>query len=306
MPTVLRYGVSIVSAVVGGALVALAIGFIVLVRTQTPVASLLHAGAPPDTQSADELRTSAASKLEAAITAGGTGLTFEVVQRNTLFAKPDGPRIEIRSDADPETVTSVVDEYYVNAMASRGAVTDRAFWMEMRRGPAKDQVADFRGAELIFSVLERDGVLWRDDGVGWYHSDESPGMGMDPVSARQLPSMLRSLADATSLEPAVIEGRLLVGVRGTARPDDYPGVVAADGKAFTEGSFQVDCWFDDAGRLVRLEVRAQNLNQTSYDLVSHTVVTFGYGSTGEPPDPSPTMAPETLPTSEPEAVVVPS
>jgi len=302
---VLRAGANIASALVGLVMLAVAIGLIVVMRTHSLSPDLYLAGGKPvTTLSADELRTAAADVVEAAMAEGGTGLTFQVIQRNTLRQKPGGPPIELKAENDHSKVVETLDEADVNAMVSTGAVTDTAFWMQMRRGPAKDEAPDFTGAELRYSVIERDGVLWRDDGDGWYQTDVSPGMGMDPVSARKLPGLLRSLQSATSLEPAVIDGRELVGVGGVTKGDDYPGVVASDGKDFTDPTFEVRCWFDDAGRLVRLEASARNLNQTTYDLVAETVVTFGYGGTGDPPNPTPTMAPEPLPTSEPEAVEV--
>jgi hypothetical protein len=302
---VLRAGANIATALVGVVMLAMAIGLIVIVRTHSPSTGLYLAGGEPvTTPSADQLRSVAATTLDAAMAEGGTGLTFQVFQRNTLHQKPGGPPIELKAENDHSKVVETVDEAYVNAMVSTGAVTDSAFWMQMRRGPAKDEAPDFTGAELRYSVIERDGVLWRDDGEGWYQTDVSPGMGMDPVSARKLPGLLRALQSAASLEPAVVDGRELLGVSGMTTVDDYPGVVASDGKAFTDASFEVRCWFDDAGRLVRLEASARNLNQTTYDLVAETVVSFGYGSTGDPPDPAPTMAPEQLPTSEPEALQV--
>ncbi len=307
MNRVLRAGANLASAIVGVALVATAIGAIVLARSNGPMAGLAAAGAlQASALSADELRTTAAAALDAALAKGGGGITFQVVQRNTLYQKPGGPAIEVRSDTDPTKVVGSTDQYYINAMVSTGAVTDSAFWMEIRRGPGKDEAPDFTAGELRYNVIERAGVLWRNDGKGWYQTDVSPGMGMDPVSARKLPDLLRALQDGSKLEATIYNGRLLAGVGGVTGVDDYPGVVASDGKEFTDGTFGIRTWFDDQGRLVRLEASAHNLNADVYNLVSQTVVTFGYGSTGDPPAPTPTMAPEPLPTSEPEAAQVPS
>jgi hypothetical protein len=258
-------------------------------------------GAAPG--SVEALRTAAAESLEHAISVGGSGLSFEVIQRSTLYAKPGGPRIELRDPADPKTIIGVADQYEVGSILSRGGVTADAFWMELSVA-TKDQPANFSAAEFFARVLERDGKLWRDDGVGWYLTEQSPGVGMDPATARLLPGLLRSLSDAAAIEPAQIDGRLLTGIRGTSTPAAFPGVIAADGAALTEESFGVDCWFDDQGRLVRLEARARNIKQPTYDLVADTVVTFSYGAPGDPPNPAPTMAPEVPPTSEPEAAGV--
>lgn len=302
MGAVLRVAARAVSAGVGLAIIVVAIGLILLVRTQYGVPSAFGGGQGTP-MTADELRNAAAGSLEQAIGPGGSGISFDVVQHQTLHAKPDGPRIELRDPADPETIVGVVDEYQVGSILSRGGLTAEAFWMELSVA-SKDQPTEFSAATFFSRVLQRDGELWRDDGAGWYLTDASPGVGMDPATARLLPSMLRSLGGATALEPALLDGRLLLGVRGTSTPDAFPGVIAADGAAFTEQSFTVDCWFDDQGRLVRLEARARNLNQDTYDLVSATTVTLTYGPPGDPPVPTPTMAPEALPTSEPEAAEV--
>ena len=250
----------------------------------------------------------AADALEAAMAKGGGGLTFDVVQRNTLHAKADGPLIGVRDPADPTRVIAEVDTYAVSAIVSRGAVTADAFWMEMRVALDKE-AADFTAAGFFARVLARDGVIWRDDGDGWHVTDISPGTGMDPVSARLLPKLLRSAGDASILQAELVDGRLLPGVRGTAAVADYPGVIASDGKVFTDAAFEVRYWLDEAGRLVRLETSARNLNESDYELVATTIVTFGYGATGDPPEPSPTMPPELLypaPEPEPEAVEVAS
>lgn len=248
------------------------------------------------------LASAAADSLDAALAPGGTGITFEVVQTSTLHAKPDGPRIELHDPADQSKVTGVVDEYEVGTLLSRGSATAAAFWMEI--WIARDGQADFDNAELFARVIERDGTLWRDDGRGWYVTNQSPGVGMDPAAARALAGTLRSLVDTKAAEPTSVDGRTLVGITATSTADAYPSVIAADGASFTENNFAVVCRFDDAGRLVRLEASARNLNQDTYNLIVTTVVTISYGSPGDPPEPNPTMAPEALPTSEPEAAEV--
>jgi hypothetical protein len=271
-------------------------------RLAPPFATALAAPQLPGT-GLDQLAV-AADALAAAMATGGTGLTFEVVQHDSVHAKPGGPLIGVRDSADPAKVVAEVDEVAVNTVITRGAVTADAFWMEMRLSPGSEPNPGFDGSAFFARVLERDGVIWRDDGDGWYETDVSPGSGMDPVSARLLPKLLRSAVDPAVLQPEFRDGRLLPGVRGDAGIDDYPGVLAADGRDFTSPTFEVTYWLDETGRLVRLETSALNLNAEVYDLLSETVVTFGYGSTGDPPEPSPTMGPDPTPEPEPESVEV--
>lgn len=266
-------------------------------RMAPPLATAWAAPQLPGTV-ADQLGV-AADALDAALRPGGSGLTFEVVQRNTLYAKPGGPRIELRSPDDPTQVVEVVESYYVNAIVTRGAVTPHAFWMDMRRGPAEGQTADFEHSLGLASVIEGDGLLWRNDGAGWYVTDVSPGMGMDPASARLLPQLLRELAAPEPLQDGMFDGRLLAGIGGDTAPNLYPGVLASDARDSTAADVDIECWLDDTGRLVRLVSRARNLNQTTYDLIGETVITFDYGPPGDPPEPDPTMAPEPLPTNAP-------
>jgi hypothetical protein len=277
------------------------ISFVLLLAVVAGIVAVRTAGSPSAAAGSDALRSAGADGLDAALGRGGTGIGFEVIQTSTLYAKTDGPPIELRSPDDAKTVTAIVDQYQVGTVLSRGGATADAFWMEVLI--ARDK-PDFSSAELFARVLERDGKLWRDDGVGWYITDESPGVGMDPATAHALAGALRSLKQAGPLEAAAFDGRTLNGVRGVTTPDAYPGVIAADGAAFTDKSIAMDCWFDGQGRLVRLEARARNLNQEIYDLIVSTVVTISYGNEGGPPDPTPTMAPEILPTSEPEAAEV--
>jgi hypothetical protein len=301
--TILRAAADVPRALAHSALLIAAVAAIVAIRLVTPTVVPGADRVDVASLSPVELSSHGSDALEAALGPGGSGVAFEVSQQSTLYAKPEGPRIELRSADDPTTVIGIVDEHVIGTVLSEGGVTADAFWMEVRVSidPAS---ADWSEAGFFARVLEQNGTLWRDDGAGWYLTDVSPGVGMDPGTARALVGALRSLEGVSALEPAAFDGQTLTGIRGTSTPEAYPGVIAADGASFTEQAFQVDCWFDDAGRLVWLEARARNLNQETYDLISHTVVTFTYEPPGDPPEPSPTMAPEPLPTSEPEAAEV--
>jgi hypothetical protein len=289
-------GVGLVRATFGLATILTIVTAIVAARIGPAVAGGLG--------DVEALRVGAAEDLEAALRQGGSGVTFEVTQRNTLYAKSDGPRIAVTAPDDQTKVVAFVDELYVNTIFSRGGITADVFWMEMRG--VQDQSADFDKAPFFARVLERDGTIWRDDGVGWYVTDESPGVGMDPATARLLPTLLRELKDSVALDAGIVDGKVSPRLNAKSEPASFPGVIAADGMAFTEPSFDVECWFDDQGRLVRLIASARNLNQTTFDLVAETVVTITYGPPGDPPTPDPTRAPEVAPTSEPESAEVPS
>lgn len=295
----LTVGARFASRVAGTVLFLTGLIGVVMLRSPLPL-SPAAAGLPAGPE---QLKASGAEGLDSALRAGGGGITFEVVQVSTLHTKAGGPRIELRSPDDQTKIIGETDEYQVGTAYSRGGVDHDVFWMEISVGPG---AATFDKSSLFARVLERDGKLWRDDGIGWYVTDKSPGVGMDPTTARALAGALRSLDRAASLESQTLDGRTTQVVRGTSSPDAYPGVIASDGAAFTEKSFAVDGWFDEQGRLVRIASKARNLNQDTYDLIVTTTVTISYGSPGDPPDPSPTMAPEALPTSEPEAAEVKS
>ena len=179
-------------------------------------------------------------------------MTFEVVQRETLHTKPGGPRIAIRSPEDRTQITEV-DELRVNAMVTEGAMTSDEFWMELRLAHPEDPAPAFEAAPYIVGVIERNGIVWRNDGVGWYETDASPGAGMDPISARLLPQLLSHLGQAAPLESRLFEGNALAGISAVASRDDFPGVVASDGRDFTDPTFAVECWLDEQGRLIRVD-----------------------------------------------------
>jgi hypothetical protein len=237
----------------------------------------------------------AAAFLDAAIGPYGSGYHFSSIQRTTEYAKADGPAIAVVDPADPRSVVGTTTELFVNAMTTRGFVTGDGFFMEMHLGSNDSTMADLEAGPKTFSVIAKGSQLWRDDGQGWYQTDASPGMGIDPISARLLPAALANVKGLSLVGPELLDGRSATRLDATFASADYPGAIAADGKDFTEPSFPVRVWLDDQDRVVQLVLTARNLNQTLYDLVAETTITFDYGPPGEIPAPVPTMAPEPSP-----------
>jgi hypothetical protein len=234
-----------------------------------------------------------ATALETALGKGGDGLRFEVVQNQTLRARPGGKRIEIPHPTDRFKTIGLADEYFLSSLASRGIATAGGFWSELRAGPVPGEDPDWT-SDLLFSALEADGVTWRDDGRGWYKSDSPPGIGLDPVSVRLLPDLLRNVTGAADAAPQALEGATLAGLTATAAVKDLPGVIAADGKAFTKLRGPVTMGFDAGGRLATLSVSALNTNLTDFDLVVDTTIVIHYGDTGDLPDAKPAYDPKAV------------
>jgi len=240
-------------------------------------------------RTATELKGDAATVLEAALAKGGTGVTFEIVQRSTMHAKQDGPKIEVPDPSDRHKSLGFADEYPLGSLIERGAITPDGFWMEMRTGPAPGAEPDW-AAEYQFGALVRDGKTWRNDGEGWYETDTPPGIGLDPRTAALLPQLLRNATAPTDKGAASLDGRSVRRVDATGRVADAPGIVAADGEAFTELKDPLEFSFDDQGRLVAIRSVARNTNMTDFDLLVETVITLGYPTAAEPlPEPSPVV-----------------
>lgn len=265
----------------------LAMAGIALARTAPPATvtvpvGAVAGGAPAGTP--DELRSAAADLLEAATARGGTGYRFEVVQRSTLVARPGGPQIEVPDPTDRTKSLGLADTYYLIGLVETGYVTPAGFAMEMRAGPASpDARVDLAGGELLFRALVRDGTTYRDDGQGWYPTDQPPGIGLDPATAALLPGLLRNAAAAATTDLAAAEGELGRAHGSAARAitaattvADIPGVIAVDGAAFTEITAPVGLTFDAAGRLTGILVTARNTNATLQDLVVVTEITLHY------------------------------
>jgi hypothetical protein len=265
---------------------------------------IFPAGSPP------EKLAVAATELEAAVDERGTGYRFEIVQTQTLFARPGGPLIDVPDPADRRASLGLVDELVVAQYLERGIVTPAGFWSEIREGPGGDVEPNFATGTRVFGALVTGGTAWRDDGDGWYETDVLPGIGLDPLTAAKLPDLLRNATEPTLTGTGSDAGRAVEELRATGRLVDIPGVVAADGLSFTEIREPIEIRLDNAGRLAALRIIARNTNQTTYDLIVETTIRFLYGGVGPLPGPEPAYAvptPTPAPSIEwPEGFPVPS
>jgi hypothetical protein len=280
---VVRRAFARASEVIATVLVLAAIGgLLVLVRGHSQV--LVAAGAGPDP--ADRM-AGAATILDQKTAAGGAGFTFEILQRSTIHARPGGPQIEIPDPVDPHKSLGFADTYDVGALIERGAVIPAGFTMEMRTGPAPDKDPDWKSA-YQFGVTTSGAKTFRNDGIGWYRTDNPPGVGLDPRTAALLPDLLRNATAVTDAGTKPVNGATLPAVTGSAKVADIPGVIASDGAGFTELVAPLEFAFDDQGRLAQVHVLARNTNLDVYDLLIDTTITFAYPTTAAPlPDPSP-------------------
>ena len=267
--------------------VALASAGLTLARTSAPKTvtvpvSAVTGGAPGGTPA--ELTAAAADLLAATTAKGGAGYRFEIVQRSTLVAKPGGPRIDVPDPADRSTSLGLADTYYLNGLVETGYVTPAGFTMEMRAGPASPGApADLAAGELLYRALVRDGTTYRDDGLGWYPTQDPPGIGLDPTTAGLLPMLLRHAGNAREADLGTAEGELgradptaTRAIEASGTLDDIPGIIAVDGALFTELTEPLDFTFDAAGRLTGILVTARNTNVDVHDLVVVTEITLAY------------------------------
>jgi len=240
----------------------------------------------------DQLTEAAADALELATAPGGTGYRFEIVQISTIVARPGGPLVPVPSETGRGSA-GTTERYFLNSLIERGAARPEGFWSQMRAGPAEGAKPDWTGAQILYEALVRDGTPLRNDGEGWYEADALPGIGLDPATAALLPDLLRK-ADAADLpagddksDPSAARN-----LEATAKPVDIPGVVAADGAAFTALTDELAYGFDAAGRLTSIRVSALNTNMTDFDLVVETVIELAYDDVDALPEPKPTMGSE--------------
>ena len=268
----------------------------------TRPASLLGPGAAV-TMTPAELQTTAAEAIERAVAPGGTGVTFEIVQRSTVHTRAGGDPLEIADPADPAKTVAVAT-VPAGTYLERGALTPAGFHSEIRRGP-DDPAAkvDWDASPMELSALLRDGKTWRNDGAGWYATDRPPGIGLDPATAALLPTLLRGLSEARDAQAGqddpfadVAPSRRLAGATKVA---DVPGIIAVDLADATEIDDPADLAFDGSGRLIGLRIVARNTHLDAYDLLVETVIRFAYPERAPPlPAPEPVYV---APTPEPES-----
>jgi hypothetical protein len=229
----------------------------------------------------------AGQTLQGATAPGGLGYGFDVVQRQVEYPKAGSSLLPLVDPASPQIITGRVDHLFVNSVLARGRVQPEAFWMEMRFGPDETGTPVFEAAPSMFGVIAKGGTLWRNDGLGWYTTAVSPGVGMDPTTASLLPALLAHLTKISDLGSVALRGQPAHRYSGLVDVAYFPGVIASDGAAFTQTPISVDVWLDGSGRLLQLEGQANNLNEPDVDLRIDTVITFTYLPATQVPDPSP-------------------
>lgn len=271
---------------------ALVLGAVVLLSVATIARAGLTAPRPAlefgaGAAAVDAVQSSAADVLEAALAKGGSGISFEVVQRSTIKAKADGPKIAVPDLLDPHKTVGQANEYFLNALTQRGFANADGFYAEIREGPVPDKAPDWK-ADIRLQALARDGKVYRNEGDGWYETASPPGIGIDPASVALLPELVR---DATGAKDAGIndENQSLRDLTATGSLDDVPGVVAADGKDFTKLIGPATFSLDPDGRVVAIHLVAHNTNLEAFDLEVVTDIAITYGITESLPEASPAL-----------------
>lgn len=220
--------------------------------------------------------------------AGGSGITFTVVSRSALHAKKDGPLIEIPDPFDRFKTLGFGTEYYLGASIAEGIASSQGFWLQMRQGPTSaDTSADFANSEVTLAALVRDGKTWRNDGEGWYQTDQPPGIGLDTNTVALLPDLLRQASDAKVTGDELVDGLPVAIVEATGKIENAPGLMGIDAAAFTQLVGPLAFALDDQGRLVELRATMRNTNIEIFDLLVDAVVSFAYATPPPLPDPLP-------------------
>ena len=193
----------------------------------------------------------------------------------------------------PSASPVAVDHVYVGGYLTQGIAQPDGFAAQIRDGMEEFDGPDFNKASPRWGVLERDGLVWRNDGRGWWNIEIAPGTGFDRISAIHLPNLLRRVMNLGDVGIETVNGAPLHHFTGLADAVDWPGIIVPDGLAFTASPIEVDLWIDAAGRLVQIHGKTANLTETTFSLVAETTITFGYDNVPPIGEPTPTQPPAT-------------
>ena len=255
-----------------------------------PVSPQVAAAAQPALAPASQLSQGAAAMADAV----AKGFDFTVVSRSTLYAKSGGPKIQVPDPTDPYKVAGVADSYYLGASAARGTVSGGDYSIQMYGGTTDAaSPVDITKLEPTLAGLVSGGKSWRNDGRGWYQTDQVPGIGLDPRTVALLPTMLKHASGATAMAPTTLAGMQLPTVAAAAAVADAPGLMAPDAAPFTAFAQPLSFAFDAQGRVAQLTVTMRNTRVSDFDLLVVTTITFDYGHVSTIPSPAPTLPPST-------------
>lgn len=227
--------------------------------------------------------------------AATSGYRFEVIQETWRERRSDSPTFDpplpVESGQPAATLMPGENDLrrFQNFLVGRGFVRSDGFFQEIRSGYTPGEVT-VEGGQILIVTMVRDGRGWQNKGDGWQASQELPGSGMDPTSARLFPDLLRNIIGPTRTETGGV-----LRFSGAIDPIDYPGVLSSDGLSFTASPVPVEVTLDDQGRVSQLKARAINVNVTEFDLTSVVSLTFSYEAPGELPVPSPIITPDDEP-----------
>ena len=276
-----------------GALLLIVVAALAVAR---PLAPRPAAAAQPSLSPSAQLSQGSAAMAGAI----AKGFDFTVVSRSTLYAKAGGAKIQVPDPSDPYKVAGVADSYYLGASAAKGTVSGADYSIQMYGG-ATDAASpvDIGKLEPTLAGLVTGGKQWRNDGRGWYQTDQVPGIGLDPRTVTLLPTLLKHASGATSSAPTALGGLQLPTVAASAAVADAPGLMAPDAASFTAFAQPLSFAFDAQGRLAQLNVTMRNTRVSDFDLLVVTTVTFDYDRVSAIPSPAPTLPPATTPAPDP-------
>jgi len=273
-------------------------------RVATPIPVAFAAPALEGTP--DDQLTVAADTIAVATAKGGSGFTFTVVSRSTLYQKEGGPLIEVPDPVDPSAKPDLVSTVYVGGSLADGLVTPDGYFLQLRGGPVPEKEApDIDAAVPTLAALVKDGTTYRNDGEGWYETDLPPGIGLDEATIALLPKLLRDASSPSATEARVVDGDVAAAIEATGRLADAPAIHAVGTLDYTELLGPMTFALDGQGRLVELRALMRNTKLETFDLLVETVITFRYPPERLVlPDPVPALPEETprpsLPPADPE------